>query len=77
MNLATLFGTLQTKFGKQVESMHAEHGDEVYIFLGDPNIRPITEYLRGELQARLVSVFAEDRRSRIRDSTTIPAPDRR
>ena len=31
--------------------------------LGDPDIRPITEHLRGEFGARLVTVFAEDRRS--------------
>ena len=28
-----------------------------------PDIRPITEHLRGEFGARLVTVFAEDRRS--------------
>ena len=64
MSLSTLFETIQEKFGKQIQSMHAEHKDQAYIFIGDPDIRPITDYLRGELQARLVSVFAEDRRSR-------------
>ena len=35
----------------------------VYVLLRDADIRPITEHLRGEFGARLVTVFAEDRRS--------------
>jgi Ni,Fe-hydrogenase III large subunit/Ni,Fe-hydrogenase III component G len=58
-----LFGTLQQKFGKHVQSMHFESPDEVYLLISDSDIRPIAEYLRVEFEARLVSVFAEDRRS--------------
>ena len=57
------FETFQQKFGAHVQSMHAERDDELYLFISDPNIRDIAGYLRGELDARLVSVFAEDRRS--------------
>ena len=56
-----LFETLQQKFGAHVQSMHAERPDEVYLFISDPDIRSIVEYLRGEFEARLVAVFAEDR----------------
>jgi Ni,Fe-hydrogenase III large subunit/Ni,Fe-hydrogenase III component G len=58
-----LFEALQQKFGAQVQSMHAEREEEIYLFVGDPDIRAITEYLRREFEARLVTVFAEDRRS--------------
>ena len=58
-----LFESLQQKFGAHVQSMHAEREDEIYLFISDPDIRGIAEYLRGELEARLVSVFAEDRSS--------------
>ena len=62
MSLTTIFETLQQKFGPLAQSMHTEREGEVYIFVSTPDIRPIVQYLRGELQARLVSVFAEDRR---------------
>ena len=55
------FETLQRKFGTQVQSMHAERDDEIYLFIGDPDIRAITAYLLSEFEARLVMVFAEDR----------------
>jgi Ni,Fe-hydrogenase III large subunit/Ni,Fe-hydrogenase III component G len=59
-----LFGTLQQKFGTYVQSMHFERpDDEVYLSISDSDIRPIAEYLRVEFEARLVTVFAEDRRS--------------
>jgi Ni,Fe-hydrogenase III large subunit/Ni,Fe-hydrogenase III component G len=56
-----VFETFQREFGPKVQSMHAEREDEIYLFVGDPDIRKITEYLRSEYQARLVTVFAEDR----------------
>src|SRR5216684_486199 len=56
-----LFEGLQQKFGPQVQSMYAAREDEIYLLVGDPDIRPITQYLRSECQARLVTVFAEDR----------------
>jgi Ni,Fe-hydrogenase III large subunit/Ni,Fe-hydrogenase III component G len=55
------FETFQRKFGPQVQAMHSEHEDEIYLFVGGPDVRRITEYLRSEYQARLVMVFAEDR----------------
>jgi Ni,Fe-hydrogenase III large subunit/Ni,Fe-hydrogenase III component G len=57
------FETLQQKFGAHVRSMHAEREDEIYLLIDSPDVRAITEYLRGEFEARLVTVFAEDRRS--------------
>jgi Ni,Fe-hydrogenase III large subunit/Ni,Fe-hydrogenase III component G len=56
-----VFETFEKKFGTHVQSMHAERQDEIYLFVGDSDIRPIAEYLRGEFEARLVTVFAEDR----------------
>ena len=56
-----LFEALQQKFGGQVQSMHADRDDEIYVVVGDPDVRAITEYLISEYQARLVTVFAEDR----------------
>lgn len=55
------FEALQQKFGAHVQSMHAERQDEIYLFISDPDIRAIAEYLREEFEARLVTVFAEDR----------------
>ena len=56
-----LFEALQQKFGPQVQSMYAAREDEIYLLVGDPDVREITQYLRSEYQARLVTVFAEDR----------------
>ena len=58
-----LFNILRAKFGQQVESMRADRMGEVYVLLSDSDIRPITQYLRSEFGARLVTVFAEDRRA--------------
>jgi Ni,Fe-hydrogenase III large subunit/Ni,Fe-hydrogenase III component G len=56
---------LQQKFGAQVQSWVAgrHDEDEIYLHVSDPDIRAITGYLRSEFSARLVAVFAEDRRS--------------
>jgi Ni,Fe-hydrogenase III large subunit/Ni,Fe-hydrogenase III component G len=53
---------LQQKFGAQVESAPA-NAYEVYVRLRDADIRPLREYLQSEFEARLVTVFAEDRRA--------------
>ncbi|MBZ5506970.1 MAG: NADH-quinone oxidoreductase subunit C [Acidobacteriia bacterium] len=58
-----LFEALRQKFGAQIQSLTADREDETYLTLNDPDIRPITNYLRGEFGARLVMVFAEDRRA--------------
>lgn len=58
-----LAGILQEKFGAQIHSVDSEGHDEIYILLNDPDIRPLANYLRGEFSARLVMVFAEDRRA--------------
>src|ERR1017187_3574288 len=58
-----MFEALRQKLGPQVQSVRADRGDEIYVLLGDADIRPITEHLRGEFGARLVTVFAEDRRA--------------
>jgi Ni,Fe-hydrogenase III large subunit/Ni,Fe-hydrogenase III component G len=61
--ISSMFEALRQKFGRQVQSVRADREDEIYLLLSDPDIRPITEHLRGEFGARLVTVFAEDRRS--------------
>lgn len=61
--MSAFFEALQQKFDTQIESMSAEREDEVYVLLGDADIRPIARYLRDEFEARLVAIFAEDRRA--------------
>ncbi len=61
--MSAMFESLRQRFGQQVQSMRAERENETYIVLRDADIRPITQHLRGEFGARLVTVFAEDRRS--------------
>jgi Ni,Fe-hydrogenase III large subunit/Ni,Fe-hydrogenase III component G len=61
--LSPLFEALQQKFGAQIQSITADRKNETYLILNDPDIRPITNHLRAEFGARLVMVFAEDRRS--------------
>jgi len=63
MNLALLeHALLQRMFGAQLESAPA-NAHEVYVRLRDADIRPLREYLQSEFEARLVTVFAEDRRA--------------
>src|SRR6202158_2775271 len=61
--MSAMFEALRQKLGPQVQSVRADREDEVYVLLKDAEIRPITELLRGEFGARLVTVFAEDRRT--------------
>ena len=61
--MSAFLETLRQKFGAQIQSISADHEDEVYLLVGDPDIRALAEYLRSEFEARLVTVFAEDRRS--------------
>lgn len=61
--MSALFEALRQKFGNRIRSMRADREDDIYLLLADPDARPITEHLRGEFGARLVTVFAEDRRS--------------
>jgi Ni,Fe-hydrogenase III large subunit/Ni,Fe-hydrogenase III component G len=60
--MSAFFEALQQKFGAQIQSLSAECEDAIYVLLGDSDIRPIAQYLRVEFEARLVTVFAEDRR---------------
>jgi len=57
------FETLQQRFGAQIQSIFAEREEEIYILAADPDIRALVDCLRKEFKARLVTVFAEDRRS--------------
>lgn len=59
----TMFDTLRQKLGSQIRSVRADRQDEVYVVLAGPDVRETAEYLRAEFAARLVTVFAEDRRS--------------
>jgi Ni,Fe-hydrogenase III large subunit/Ni,Fe-hydrogenase III component G len=61
--MSPMFEALRQKFGRQVQSVRADREEESYLLLSDPDIRPMTEHLLGEFGARLVMVFAEDRRS--------------
>jgi Ni,Fe-hydrogenase III large subunit/Ni,Fe-hydrogenase III component G len=57
-----MFEALREKFGQQMLSVRADNAHEGYLFLSDSDVQPITEHLRAEFGARLVTVFAEDRR---------------
>jgi Ni,Fe-hydrogenase III large subunit/Ni,Fe-hydrogenase III component G len=61
--MTQFFEILQQRFGDQIQSISAEHEEEIYISVRDPDIRALVEYLRGDFGARLVTMFAEDRRS--------------
>src|SRR5258708_3193916 len=61
--MSTFFEALQQKFGAQVQSIYSERQEVIYRLVGDSDVRALTEYLRSEFEARLVTVFAEDRRS--------------
>ena len=61
--MSTFLEALQQKFGAQVQLISAEREEEIYLLVGDLDVRALTEYLRSEFEARLVTVFAEDRRS--------------
>jgi Ni,Fe-hydrogenase III large subunit/Ni,Fe-hydrogenase III component G len=61
--ISGFFESLQQKFGAQIQSMTAEREEEVYLLVGDSDVRALTGHLRSEFEARLVTVFAEDRRS--------------
>ena len=58
-----LYRELRELFGEQVHSILADHGDEIYILMGGPDVRPIVQHLRSRYESRVVAVFAEDRRS--------------
>jgi Ni,Fe-hydrogenase III large subunit/Ni,Fe-hydrogenase III component G len=62
--MSGMFEGLRQKLGSQVQSVRADREDEIYVLLRDADIRPITEHLSGNFGARLVMVFAEDRRAR-------------
>src|SRR5437762_5302325 len=58
-----LYRELRELFGEQVHSILADHGDEIYILMGGPDVRPVVQHLRSHYESRVVAVFAEDRRS--------------
>ncbi len=61
--MTQFFETLQQRFGAQIQSIAAEREEEIYICLGDRDIRPLLNHLRTEFESRLITVFAEDRRA--------------
>ncbi len=61
--MSAFFEALQQKFGAEIQTMSADGEEEIYLLIGDPDIRALADYLRSECEARLMTVFAEDRRS--------------
>src|ERR1043166_4559085 len=61
-NALPLFQRLKEVFGEQVQSMRADRDDEIYFVTLGRDVRPIVQFLQSEYEARVVSVFAEDRR---------------
>ena len=45
-----------------VRSIRVERADEIYLLAAGSDVRPIVNHLRREYEARVVAVFAEDRR---------------
>jgi Ni,Fe-hydrogenase III large subunit/Ni,Fe-hydrogenase III component G len=61
--MSQFFESLRQKFGAQIQSISAEREEEIYLLVADSDVRTLVEHLRTEFEARLVTVFAEDRRS--------------
>jgi Ni,Fe-hydrogenase III large subunit/Ni,Fe-hydrogenase III component G len=61
--MSAFFEALREKFGGLIQSVSAEREGEVSLFVNDADIRALVEHLCTEFEARLVAVFAEDRRS--------------
>lgn len=61
--MSQFFETLRQKFGAQIQSISAEPEEEVYLLVADSDVGALIKHLRTEFEARLVTVFAEDRRS--------------
>lgn len=59
--MTSLFDELRNEFGASVRAVETSRSDEVYISLNGPDARRVVEYFRARYQARLVTVFAEDR----------------
>ena len=57
------FPELQQALGGQVQSMRIERDGEICLRANGPDVRAIVQYLCQEQAARVVTVFAEDRRS--------------
>ena len=56
------FDEMREVLGDHVRSIRMERDDEIYVMAGSSDVRPIVNYLRREHEARVVAVFAEDRR---------------
>src|SRR5437016_12962332 len=54
---------LLQKFGAKIVTIDTSSAHEVYIDIYDSDVRDIVAYLRSEYDARIVAVFAEDRRA--------------
>jgi Ni,Fe-hydrogenase III large subunit/Ni,Fe-hydrogenase III component G len=52
---------LRQALGGLVQSTHSWNENEVYLVTSGSDIRPIVQYLQNEYEARIVTVFAEDR----------------
>ena len=61
--MTQFYEVLEQRFGTQIQRIFSEREEEIYILVGDPDVRALVDCLRNEFEARLVTVFAEDRRS--------------
>lgn len=61
--MTQFYELLEQRFGTQIQRIFSEREEEIYILVGDPDVRALVDCLRNEFEARLVTVFAEDRRS--------------
>src|SRR5580700_6728481 len=57
------FAEVRQALGELVHSMDAGSDGNISMRASGPDVRGIIQYLRGEYQARVVTVFAEDRRA--------------
>src|SRR2546423_1840086 len=54
---------LMHAFSEQIQSARTGPDGAAYFLTRGPDVRPIVQYLRAEHQARIVPLFAEDRRA--------------
>ncbi|MCL4402127.1 MAG: NADH-quinone oxidoreductase subunit C [Acidobacteria bacterium] len=59
--MSLLCEDLQSRFGGRVYQVSSESREQICIRLEGVDVRDVTDYLRRQFSARVVTVFAEDR----------------
>src|SRR5260370_8700458 len=59
--MTQFYEVLEQRFGTQIQRIFSEREEEIYILVGDPDVRALVDCLRNEFEASLVTAFAQDR----------------